>query len=298
MNASLLVEPSALHRLLRGAEEERTVDLVESRRPSGSRPGARSRPASRRGCRRASVSSAMRRMKSSAASTTPTETATTMSKRTVSTKQVSSTRTSLFGATLHDADEVAHLGHVPRDEQEQRGERGHRHVRDAAARAAASTSSTTSAWVTAANGERAPARMFVAVRASAPVAAMPPKNGATMLPMPSATSSAFGSCLVSGHAVGDDRGEQRLDRAEHRDGERRQERARGPALKRERPPCPTGSAGDGQDAAECPATSTPSDRGVKAAADRRDVEAGVEVVQDARQRPATTPIARAAPGPS
>jgi len=47
--------------------------------------------------------------------------------------------------------------------------------------------------VTAAIGERAPARMFVAVRASAPVAAMPPKNGAMMLPMPSPTSSAFGS---------------------------------------------------------------------------------------------------------
>ena len=39
--------------------------------------------------------------------------------------------------------------------------------------------------------------MLVAVRASAPVAAMPPKNGATMLPMPSATSSEFGSCFVS-----------------------------------------------------------------------------------------------------
>ena len=57
--------------------------------------------------------------------------------------------------------------------------------------------STTTAWVTDANGERAPERMLVAVRASAPVAAMPPKNGATMLPTPSATSSELGSCLVS-----------------------------------------------------------------------------------------------------
>ena len=38
--------------------------------------------------------------------------------------------------------------------------------------------------------------MFVAVRASAPVAAMPPKNGATMLPIPRPTSSAFGSCFL------------------------------------------------------------------------------------------------------
>ena len=49
------------------------------------------------------------------------------------------------------------------------------------------------ACIAAANGERAPARMLVAVRASAPVAAMPPKNGATMLPTPSATSSELGS---------------------------------------------------------------------------------------------------------
>ncbi len=46
----------------------------------------------------------------------------------------------------------------------------------------------------AARGERAPERTLVAVRASAPVAAMPPKKGATMLPAPWATSSASGSC--------------------------------------------------------------------------------------------------------
>lgn len=38
--------------------------------------------------------------------------------------------------------------------------------------------------------------MLVAVRAIAPVAAMPPKNGATRFPTPCATSSASGSCLV------------------------------------------------------------------------------------------------------
>src|SRR6266436_1014864 len=38
--------------------------------------------------------------------------------------------------------------------------------------------------------------MPVAVRAMAPVAAMPPKNGQTTFPTPSARSSASGSCLV------------------------------------------------------------------------------------------------------
>ena len=38
--------------------------------------------------------------------------------------------------------------------------------------------------------------MLVAVRAIAPVAAMPPKNGQTMLAMPSAISSEFGSWRV------------------------------------------------------------------------------------------------------
>ena len=38
--------------------------------------------------------------------------------------------------------------------------------------------------------------MLVAVRASAPVAAMPPNSGHKTLATPSATSSALGSCLV------------------------------------------------------------------------------------------------------
>ena len=52
------------------------------------------------------------------------------------------------------------------------------------------------ACVMAAIGERPPARTLVAVRAMAPVAAMPPKNGATKLPMPRAMSSASGSWRV------------------------------------------------------------------------------------------------------
>jgi hypothetical protein len=42
-------------------------------------------------------------------------------------------------------------------------------------------------------GERAPLRTFVAVRASAPVAAMPPKNGVTRFARPCPTNSASGS---------------------------------------------------------------------------------------------------------
>jgi hypothetical protein len=41
-----------------------------------------------------------------------------------------------------------------------------------------------------------PLRMFTVVRAIAPVAANPPKNGAMTLPVPSASSSASGSCRV------------------------------------------------------------------------------------------------------
>ena len=46
-------------------------------------------------------------------------------------------------------------------------------------------------------GERAPARMFVAVRAIAPVAGSPPKIGDAMLATPCATSSTFGSTRSS-----------------------------------------------------------------------------------------------------
>jgi hypothetical protein len=46
-----------------------------------------------------------------------------------------------------------------------------------------------------ATGVRPPLLMLVAVRASAPVAGMPPKNGTTMLAMPCAISSWLASCL-------------------------------------------------------------------------------------------------------
>ena len=59
--------------------------------------------------------------------------------------------------------------------------------------AASTTTSSVSAWIMPATGVRPPVRMLVAVRAIAPVAGMPPKNGATMLAMPCAISSWLGS---------------------------------------------------------------------------------------------------------
>src|SRR5438094_986682 len=49
--------------------------------------------------------------------------------------------------------------------------------------------SNVSAWVIPATGERAPLRIFVAVRAIAPVAGMPPNSGLAILAMPCAISS-------------------------------------------------------------------------------------------------------------
>ena len=75
-----------------------------------------------------------------------------------------------------------------------------------------------------ATGERAPARTLVTVRAIVPVAGMPPKSGTTKLAMPCAISSWFGSwrgCVDE--VVGDARAQQRLDRAEQRDRQRRDE---------------------------------------------------------------------------
>ena len=109
--------------------------------------------------------------------------------------------------------------HVPGDEQEQRRERRHRQVAERAARAATIAASTNDACTTAAIGERPPARMLVAVRAMAPVAAMPPKNGREEVADAVRHQLGVGVVLGAGHAVGDDRRQQRLDGAEHGDGE-------------------------------------------------------------------------------
>ena len=73
-------------------------------------------------------------------------------------------------------------------------------------------SSSVIACMMPATGVRPPFLTLVAVRAIAPVAGMPPNSGATMFATPCATSSMLDLCRVADHAVGDDRGEQRLDR--------------------------------------------------------------------------------------
>ena len=93
--------------------------------------------------------------------------------------------------------EVARLAHVPGHDQQQRGERRHRQV--AEQRRQGSEDRQHEARVEHRGRERRARRRcgcLVAVRAMAPVAAMPPKKGATRLPMPCANSSASGSCCV------------------------------------------------------------------------------------------------------
>ena len=58
-----------------------------------------------------------------------------------------------------------------------------------------STISSTAACTTPAIGLRPPLLMFVIVRAIAPVAGIPPKNGTTIFAMPWAINSVFELCL-------------------------------------------------------------------------------------------------------
>jgi hypothetical protein len=76
-------------------------------------------------------------------------------------------------------------------------------------------------------GVRAPARMFVAVRAMAPVAGSPPKIGGRDVGDSLRDQLDVRVVAVAGHPVGDDGRHQRLDGAQHRDRERRPARASG-----------------------------------------------------------------------
>jgi hypothetical protein len=270
----------SLHRVLRGAEEERPVDLVEARPPAEDRRGdaprcCRSRaslgdlrhapheeergeheprPTPRRPCRRA----------------------------TVSPKHVRSTKTSLRGATLTSPSEVADLGHVPRDEEEQRRERRHRHVGDERRERRGSRGGRRgSERRRTRSGDRAPARMFVAVRASAPVAAIPPKNGATMLPIAEPTSSALGSCFVPvmPSAMTAERSDSIAPSIAIANAAGKSSRTSA----KERVPAPRGGRRrrDGRDARDLDAV----DHRVEAGADRGDVEgSGRERCEQARAR--------------
>ena len=119
--------------------------------------------------------------------------------------------------------DLAPLAHVVGDDEQDRGEHRQRHVGRRAARRTAGCRAACSAWIIPATGVCAPERMLVAVRAIAPVAGSPPNSGDTMLATPCANSSTFGVVPVAAHAIGDDRRQQRLDRAEHRHRQRRRE---------------------------------------------------------------------------
>ena len=69
--------------------------------------------------------SAMRRMNSSAASTTPTDTATTMSKTTGEPEAGQQHEGVAARRDAQDVGEVLRLGHVPRDDEQQRREPRH-----------------------------------------------------------------------------------------------------------------------------------------------------------------------------
>ena len=72
----------------------------------------------------------------------------------------------------------------------------------------------------------APERMFVAVRAMAPVAGMPPKNGESDVGDPLRHQFHVGVVLVAAHPVGDHGRHQRLDGAQQGDGQGRGDQGR------------------------------------------------------------------------
>ena len=139
------------------------------------------------------VTNAMRRMKRNAASTIPTSIATVRSTTTVRIKVVSKTTTSLFGAFRSDRN-VRHslILYATTTRIAAKAARG---IIDAKCPNARRISSSVSAWTMPAIGVRPPLLIFVAVRAIAPVAGIPPKSGLAMFAMPCATSSMFERCF-------------------------------------------------------------------------------------------------------
>ncbi len=84
-------------------------------------------------------------------------------------------------------------------------------------RGTARPATSTTAWTIAATRVRAPARTLTAVRAIAPVAGMPPNSGDDDVGEPLAEELAVGIVARRvGHAVGDLRRQQALDRREQR----------------------------------------------------------------------------------
>ena len=109
--------------------------------------------------------------------------------------------------------------HVPGDDGEHRGERGERDVGGERRGDEHEDQQEQPRARMPATGPCAPARTLVAVRAMVPVTQKPPKRPEATLATPWAISSVLRAVAAAGHAVGDHRGEQRLDRAEQREAE-------------------------------------------------------------------------------
>jgi hypothetical protein len=95
------------------------------------------------------------------------------------------------------------LRHVPSDEGKQGSERGHRDVGDGGREHDNGAEHDQGVHDGCDGGARTRSDV-VAVRARAPIAAIPPKSEAAMFASPCPTSSESGSVALTGHAVGDD----------------------------------------------------------------------------------------------
>ncbi len=174
---------------------------------------------------RAWVMSAIRRMNSSAASTTPTDTATTMSNTTVRTKQVTSTSTSLRGATRSTCAKCFGLGHVPGDQQQQRRQARHRQVADE--RRQGDDRGQHRQRVNDRRDRRAGARADVGGRARDGAGGRDaPEERGHDVSDPQRQQLGVGVVAGAGHAVGDHGRQQRLDSAQHGHRERARTAAR------------------------------------------------------------------------
>ena len=163
-----------------------------------------------------------RRMNSSAASTMPTSTATVRSASTVSVNVTSHTDDVGVGVLEDLAESRATR---PCSRRPRTGSR----PAPAAARTRrkrapnSRTPSSVSACTMPATGDRAPERMLVAVRASAPVAGKPAKQRRHDVGHALREELGVGIVAIAAHAIGHHRRQQRFDRAEHGHRHRRRE---------------------------------------------------------------------------
>ena len=209
------------------AEEQRPV-IWKTSTPFGSSarwshwrrgPASSSSPfsSSRRTPELTSTASAMRYMKTKAATTTPTSIATVRSKNTVSKKVSSSTSRSPHRRRQRVA-EVLVLAHVPGHDQQHRGQRGQRHV--AHQRRQQQHEQQQEHRVQHARDRRTRAGAHVG-RGARDRAGRGQAAEQRRADVGDALRDQFavGAMAAADHAVGDDRRQQRFDAGEERDGE-------------------------------------------------------------------------------